>query len=70
MLNRPNWSIQHLFKCLLDKLLSNGITVVEVVARYRLSFPKRSTGAFLFEAVEVLSKQHTVLFVLAHQNLG
>lgn len=70
MLNRPNWSIQHLFKCLLDKLLSNGITVVKVVARYLLSFPKRSTGAFLFEAVEVLGKQHTVLFVLAHQNLG
>lgn len=70
MLDSPNWSVQHLFECLLDKLLSDRIAVVKVVSRNRLGFPIRSTGPFLFEAVEVLSKQHTVLLVLAHQNLG
>lgn len=70
MAHSPHRSVEHLFECLLDKLLSDGIAVVKVVARNRLGFPIRSTGPFLFEAVEVLCKQHTVLLVLAHQDLG
>jgi len=70
MLHSPHWSVHHLFKCLLDKFLSNRISVVEVVARNRFGFSKRGTCTFLFEAIKVFRKQHAVLVVLAHQNLG